>query len=429
MRSLVGRRLRAPQRIGWAAAGDAALMLGTLGAYALVARELGAAQFGIYAAIAALTSLAQPFNAFGSGHLLVRTRSTTHVPAATAWSWALRRQFQSSALLILVLSLAGALIMNAAPAPAILLICAADLGPAALVQLATQEKMAEGRYGKVAALNAALGCSKFIAAIMLATTSPAPSVTVWAFWYLAASLGALLIGLFFRLVRRPERYTIGSPPHAWPLRQGIPFSITQLLNGIANDLDKVLLVAFGVLSGTGQYSAAYRVVTAALFPLRALQSAMYPRFFAAGAKNARSGFALAKKATIASAAVSALLGVAVALGAPLIPAVLGESYAGSEQYVRLLAVFPMLKCLQWFAADALTGHGRQGPRAFLQGIAAAFTVGLLCISIPAYGVMGALLTTIAVEMGFAVALWAMLYASVREEDKSVSAKSSQGLET
>jgi O-antigen/teichoic acid export membrane protein len=164
---------------------------------------------------------------------------------------------------------------------------------------------------------------------------------------------------------------------------------------------------------TGVYTAAYRVVDMAFIPMRAVLAAAYPRFFASGAGGLAGALALTRHLAVPSAAYAVAASLALLLGAPLLPVLLGESYAGSVGVLRALAVLPLLKVAHHLAADTLTGAGHQGARSAWQVAVAVVNVAANLVLIPAYGVSGAVASSIACDGLLAVALWAVVARRVR----------------
>ena len=60
--------------------------------------------------------------------------------------------------------------------------------------------------------------------------------------------------------------------------EGIGFSFAASTTSVYNDIDKVMLSRYGMLAADGIYSMAYRVIDMSCTPIRALQSAAFPRF-------------------------------------------------------------------------------------------------------------------------------------------------------
>jgi O-antigen/teichoic acid export membrane protein len=87
---------------------------------------------------------------------------------------------------------------------------------------------------------------------------------------------------------------------------------------------------------------------------------------------------------------------------------LGPSYGPAVPVVRLLSPVPLIRTVQYFAANALTGAERQGARTAVQVATAAMNVLLNLALIPVLGVSGAVVATLAAELLMAAGLWLLL---------------------
>ncbi len=70
--------------------------------------------------------------------------------------------------------------------------------------------------------------------------------------------------------------------------EGVGFSIAASTTSVYNDLDKAMLSRYGMLAANGIYSMAYRVIDMSCTPIRALQSAAFPRFCQTGRNGRRA---------------------------------------------------------------------------------------------------------------------------------------------
>jgi O-antigen/teichoic acid export membrane protein len=100
-----------------------------------------------------------------------------------------------------------------------------------------------------------------------------------------------------------------------------------------------------------------------------------------------------------------LTGLALTLAAPVLPHVLGESFAGSVEAVQWLALLPLLRALHYVGGDVLTGAGFQRLRTCLQILVGAAAVGMAVWAIPLYAWRGAACAAIASNLLLAVASW------------------------
>ena len=149
-------------------------------------------------------------------------------------------------------------------------------------------------------------------------------------------------------------------------REGCFFSMSTSAQTIYNDIDKTMLAHLSSLSATGVYGAAYRIIDTSLTPVRALVSAAYPQFFRLGAGGLDATYGYAKRLIRKAVIFGGLDFVALMVLAPLLPHILGPKYAAVAPAVRWLALIPVMRCVHWFLADALSGANAQGLRTMVQ---------------------------------------------------------------
>ncbi len=387
------------------------------GLYFLVlARALQADGFGAFSAVLAVVALAMPFASIGAVHLMIRAVVREPGSAATQFATAAWVTGVGGALATGVVTVVAAWVLDADVALGVVAcLAAADLVGNLLAEVAAGACTATGRLRRTAAIQLSFTALRLLAALVLLAAEPlglAFTLTSWALAYAAASLlGAAAV---LAVVRRDVGTARPHPAeHLRQWRDGVQFSIGLASQAVYNDVDKAMLFRLTTPDATGVYTAAYRVVDMAFIPMRAVLAAAYPRFFASGAGGLAGALALTRHLAVPSAAYAVAASLALLLGAPLLPVLLGESYAGSVGVLRALAVLPLLKVAHHLAADTLTGAGHQGARSAWQVAVAVVNVAANLVLIPAYGVSGAVASSIACDGLLAVALWAVVARRVR----------------
>ncbi len=127
-----------------------------------------------------------------------------------------------------------------------------------------------------------------------------------------------------------------------------------------------------------------RSIDAGYLGLQALSGAAYAKFFQQGALGIKGSLGFAKRLFPTVSAYGAIACVSFFLLAPVIPRLLGAEYTNSVEAVRWVAPVPLLMCLQYLAADTLTGSGFQGIRSIVQVSSALLNVALNFWLIPLY---------------------------------------------
>jgi O-antigen/teichoic acid export membrane protein len=103
-----------------------------------------------------------------------------------------------------------------------------------------------------------------------------------------------------------------------------------------------------------------------------------------------------------------------------VPLVLGADYHESVEALRWLAALPLLRTVQYFGADALTGAGFQGSRTVGQLGIAALNI-LLCLwLLPLYSWRGAAWASLASDGALALTMWGLVWHTCARERERLS---------
>jgi O-antigen/teichoic acid export membrane protein len=205
----------------------------------------------------------------------------------------------------------------------------------------------------------------------------------------------------------------GSP--VWALLRaelptGAAFSAAQLARSSQGNLDRLVLARFADEAALGAYGAASRILQLGLFPLQVVTRILYPKFFVHGAQglHASRRFAL-RTAAPAVLVVGVLSCLCVVLVADFVPMVLGKDFAQSTHTTMVLALALPFIALQYPAADALTGAGRQALRAGIYSVAAVGSGVLLLAGAHWGGVNGLSIAFVGGHALLAAVLWSTTF--------------------
>jgi len=378
------------------------------GAYfVIVARVLGAAGYGEFIAVAALAAMLAPFAGFGTGNLLVRNVSRDPATMAESWSTALVTTGVSGLLLTTALIALAAYALDGTPVLVVALVGVADLVFAPFSDICGKAFQAHQRLDVTAGLDTMLSAAKAIAALVLLVVAASPTAVTWGWCYAAANAIAAMVAIAIVYARYAQlRRTFCVSIRA--AREGLYFALSQWAQVFQKDIDKMLIVKFSGLQAAGIYAAASRIVEIAFTPVYSLLAATYPGFFRHGAAGLKATIVFARPIALGGALYGLVTGLAMALTAPLLPSVLGDSFAGSVEAMQWLALLPLLRALHYVGGDVLTGAGFQRLRTCLQILAGASAVGMAVWAIPFYSWRGAACAALASNVLLVVASWAAI---------------------
>ncbi len=397
-------------------------MLGGLGArslvqfvyFILIARALGSHGYGAFIAASALINVAAPFSTWGSGNILVKYVARNRDQFSTYWGSAIATTLLSAGVLIVLVTAASHLALPpTTPILLVLLVAVSDLLFARFLDLAGQAFQAVERLERTAAMQLLLSLSRLGGAALLFTIPFPKTALTWAGLYLASTAISALIALAW--VWRDVGWGPLDPrPTLREYREGGAFAVSLSAQTIYNDIDKTMLARLVSSDAAGIYAAAYRIIDVAFTPVRSLLYAAYAKFFQTGEGGIRDSAAFAIK-LIPWGVVYGLVAATVLYAvAPLLPLLFGSNFTETVDVVRWLSPLVLLKTLYYFAADTLTGAGRQSVRAAVQVGVAVLNILLNLWLLPSYGYVGAIWSSLASDFILMLTLWAIVVKSNRK---------------
>jgi O-antigen/teichoic acid export membrane protein len=397
----------------WLFAGQGLSFVAQAFYFIALARLLGTRQYGLLAGAAALVAVVSQYSTLGSGLLFLRYVSPDHSRFRIYWGNILMSVCLLGLLLSAAITLSGRWLVGAESVPLLFPIAIADclfgqLSGCAGQVFQTFEKM------KYSAMLTLLGnISRCLLAAGMMLTLGRASAWQWAIASLVVSF--ISAAAAFAIVTR----FFGLPSFSPSLlvkraAEGFVFAISGSTTAVYNDIDKVVISHYGMNRANGIYSMAYRVVNIGTMPIMAIVTAAFPRFFREGVKGIAATVPLARQLLKRTAALGFGISAAMFLCAPIIPHLVGKSYAESVTALRWLCLIPFFRCFHLSAGDAIAGAGLQKFRLVSQSIAAGGNLALNLYLVPRYSWWGAAWASLATDGALGVMNWvALIYLSRR----------------
>ncbi len=393
----------------WMSMGQGLRLLVQAVYFTVIARVLGASNYGSFVGVAALVGILYPFGAMGSGNLLVKSVARDKRTFSTAWGDALVTASIGGAVLVgAVILLSHTVLPGTIPVHLVVVVAIADIPGLSLITIAGQAFQSFEQLQWTAAINLLVSLNRMLGALLLVFFYHPATALQWGYVYLACTALTATIAtalVIFRL-GAPRLKLRRSPEALW---NGFHFSVSLSAQTIYNDIDKTMLARLSSLHATGIYGAAYRLIDVSFAPVLALLYAAYPNFFREGSGGIASSFSYAKPLLRRAAGYSALVACAILLFAGVVPYVLGPEYAETTVALRWLSPLPLLKATHYFLSDTLTGAGRQGLRSAIQAGVALFNVLINLWLIPRYSWVGAAWSSIASDALLAFSVGMAVY--------------------
>lgn len=372
----------------------------------LLARQLGAESYGLFVALVATASFFTPFVGLGLSHMLLRNAARDPANEAAYLGRALRSWARTLPLCgIAALVFALWVLPKHGTFITLCAIIAAELAAVSLTELCARHWQARQQTNAYGAINAGLPGVRLLALglLFLFVRNVEINATLWV--YAISSL--LYAGLLWILVRSERVEPDALTPEPMTASNGLPFSFAAFAMKLQAEFNKPALAQVG-LGLAGTYNIAQRAVDLACLPLVALQEALWPRLY--GVSNP-----IRQLSSIGAALLGLALavGIVVWLAAPLIPYVLGKSFAGVVPALRLLAWLPILQVLRALLNFLAIHRSQMQQIGWVHAAGAGLSVVAVSAFVPTYGISGAILAAYVAEIAVVTFLIAIAARAAR----------------
>lgn len=364
----------------------------------LVARLLGASEYGYFVATLATVSLFSPLAGLGLHAVIVRDGSQNPSSLPTLTAQAIAIWWKSALILCLIATTVTKFTLGSDHRTLwiIGLFAAGEIMANSGIEIIARARQAERKMRSFGALHAGLIGSRVMAIGILALTNN-PHSYDWFLLYGTSSLAYLSIVLLNYKYRCNTRSTRKL------LLAGIPFWSAALSLRLQTEFNKPVLAQIS-LSDTGNFNIAQRAVDVASLPILAMQETLLPRLLSA--KDNRKLFRLA---WFYLTALSFLTSLLILIVAPLIPALLGEEFEQAVSLLSCLAYLPIFQVQRSMANTQAIANGHSDKLTFVYILNAGFAITIYLAAIQFLGVSGAVYATYLCEAVLTLVLSIILF--------------------
>lgn len=391
---------------------------------ALLARELGPADYGLFTSSLAMVTMVAPLAGFGLAQFWLKVYGSE--------GWAANRWLRPSLRFLTVTTgLTMGIIVGwagmGAPADAagtLVILLPVVLGILAASLIATKLRLEE-RHGALALWQLATPGSRLVVAIvLLLVPGLAGSGVAIGFSVISLGVAALAAPQMWAMLRgemalrghgpRPADAGHGAldPPRAWSVwSQAWAFGLSAVLYPVFFQISTVLVKYFDGNVQAGIFGIALAVMTAIyLIPSTVFQKYLLSKQHRWAVHDPKKFWLVYRRGNLAMLVAGVLLGAMVALLAPwAIPLAFGEKYRAVVPVLLVLAWCVPIRFMSTGVGSALLSERHMRYRVFAMGLSAVVVIVLNVLLIPSRHEIGAAMATV---VGEAVLLSA-LYVGVR----------------
>lgn len=390
-------------------------MVSAIVVFFVVARDLGPAGYGVFAALQALAGILATLSSSAVVMFLMQEIVREQRPMDEVLPHALGLSAGAAVGVVAAATILGCLLVQPAPLFAIVAMPFAQAVGVGAVSIGAGALQASGSYAAAARVWFwyLLVRTGGIVALWATDTVTLNSVVSTIFVVALLSGGVALVYAARRL-HQPLKL---ARPSVRDIRRSLSYSATVGAFSVTEDGDKTLMVKLAPSLDAGLYAAAYRVIAPILAPVRALQSASHTRFLETDPDHPGLHLKRALRYTAAAGAYGFAASAGLVLLAPFVMGLLGEGFEQAATVLRWLAAVVLLRSLGVFPFNALLGLRQNFLRtAILCAIAVASIAGNLVL-IPRYSWKGAVFASIGCELLFVVMVWTTVVVYQRRSDR------------
>lgn len=355
----------------------------------LMARTLGATQYGQYVGVLAIAAFLTPFAGLGLSSVLLRNGAKNPDLIDVYLTRSIRVWLVSSVACVLIaMILAKVLLPTQLPWIAAFSAITAEIIASSLTDLSARYLQAQHKTSAFGVINA--GLIIFRLTIIGASLSiPTNTNIEWVLWAHTASSLSYAALLFWIL---PARSAEKETPELMTVTTGLPFSLAAFSVRVQGEFNKPVLAHLG-FSMAGNYNAAQRVNDLVSIPLIALQEALWPKLY-----SHRNPKSYLWRSGIFIISVSIISSCTLWYTAPYLPLLLGDDFVDAANVMRSLAWLPILQVFRGLINFIAIHAG------YMRLIGWAYVIGalssIICVYalVPTNGMAGAVTATYITEV-------------------------------
>lgn len=389
-------------------------LIAQAGTLLAVARVLGPAGFGIFAGIAALAVLIGTLSSLGTHLVLLAEVSRNPEREDEVLRYALPSTLLFSLPLLALYIVLAAWIMPAAALSTwvLLAIGVSELVLQPLLNMTSVQQLGRERIAFSQLLLVSPLLLRLLAAVALLILKPEDTISVYALFYVLASVLALVLA--YSLLPRPW-----PAPASWrrirfaELKASIGYAFLNITAAGPAELDKALSIKLLSAHAAGLYAAAARVIGAAILPVVALMVSVMPRFFRAAGSYEETHKRLVAWVFGVSLVYGVGLAVVFGLAADLLDHLYGAQYRGVGEVLRWLCPAIPALALRMAAGNILMSQDRPWVRVGFEIIGLGTLMLCAIVLAPRYGVQGMAFALVTSEMCMAVSGCLFVYTVLR----------------
>ena len=410
-------RRHVPSLLSYMASSGSLIMasVAQLVTFAILARFLGAAEFGMFITIMAITSIAVHVCGIGGAESLLRRVAQNNKIYPVMLGHNLILVSISGAFLIA----AGMIILpywiqfSEDPVTnqlSLFLYLVTNIVLLRLILLVEAVYIGHSNFKAANLSVVGFAFARTFAAVVACMAFGVSTINGWAWWQFACHL---LVAAFywFLLIR------LGKPTFRIvreELKLGVFFATPFIFRAIRQNIDLLLLGLLLSPAVIGSYGVARRIVDSSYLNIDAMSRLLYPRFAKMSANGIDKAWPLAQKAALMALGIAIFTATFIYFLAPYLPLVFGQEYQSMVYFTQVLCWVIIFYALWSVGVEAMGAAGEHGYRAAILNTGNLIGAPVLAFATWLMPPTGTFISIYLIEFSIALSAWLVLSRLVRK---------------
>ncbi|MDM7850194.1 lipopolysaccharide biosynthesis protein [Pseudochrobactrum kiredjianiae] len=383
--------------------------------FAILARFLGASEFGMFITIMAITSIAVHLCGIGGAESLLRrvAQNKTIYPEMLGHN-------------LILVSISGSLLVAAGmfilpywvsfstdpltDQISLFLFLVTNIVLLRLILLVEAIYIGHSNFKAANLSVVGFAFARTLAAILACIAFGVDTISGWAWWQFICHV---LVTGFYWLWLKP----LGMPKFhivREELKLGIFFATPFIFRAIRQNIDLLLLGLLLSPAVIGSYGVARRIVDSSYLNIDAMSRLLYPRFAKMSANGIDKAWPLAQKSVVMAVGIAVFTAVVIYCLAPYLPLIFGSEYQSMIYFTQVLCWVIIFYALWSVAVEVMGAAGEHVYRAAILNTGNILGAPVLALATWLMPPTGTFISIYLIEFSIALCAWLFLYKLVRK---------------
>ncbi|MGQ5717570.1 lipopolysaccharide biosynthesis protein [Pseudochrobactrum asaccharolyticum] len=388
--------------------------------FTILARFLGASDFGVFITIMAITSIAVHLCGLGGAECLLRRVAQDKAIYTTMLGHNLILISLSGILLVVTGMIILPYWISFSPDPltnqiSLFLFLATNVILLRLILLAEAIYIGHNNFKAANLSVVGFAFARTFAAILACVAFGVNTISGWAWWqFLCHLFVAAVYWLWLMRLGKPKFHLVREE-----IKLGLFFATPFIFRAFRQNIDLLLLGLLLSPAVIGSYGVARRIVDSSYLNIDAMNRLLYPRLAKLSANGIDKAWPLAQKSLMIAVSIAVFTAVVIYCLAPYLPLIFGNEYQSMVYFTQVLCWVIIPFSLWSIGVEVMGAAGEHGYRAAILNAGNLLGTPVLAFATWLMPPTGTFISIYLIEFSIAASIWwTLLWLIRRQKDKA-----------